>query len=104
MEVEQLKLLAERLGYYKVEPVGDALGVIGIFVTKEKFGMAYKFNPEYNAEQREEILIELIKNDWILEKDNTGDFMFIKNYSMQRVYDKDYTQALLKAAIEIEGK
>ena len=107
MEVEQLKRLVERLGYYKVELVGDALGVIGIFVTKEKFGMKYKFNPETNAEQLLEVmsLFEWLGIERPMKETVVLDFRVdLQDDLLRTVIGKTLAEAVLKAAIELEGK
>ena len=97
MNTETLKKLAEALGgVAQIHNGRVALVQVGALETK----MLRWFDPENNAEQREEILLWLMRHHWTLTyDDDCGCYVFTPEGSEDSaILEKDYTTALLNAA------
>ena len=106
MNTETLKKLAEAMRYDSKVVATEFLVSECFYQPKGKddWWSARRFNPENNAELREEILLWLLKKDWDLSIDydyeDGGGFVFIQESEFDAVTGKgkDYTAALLNAA------
>jgi len=106
MRPETLKLIARAAGEYeevsysclgKLVSVSHPEANIIVMVAKKFKGSLIwtRYDPENNAEQREEILLWLLGEDWKVDK-CAGKYRF-NRFCTGRYYE-DYTTALLNAA------
>jgi len=90
------KLIAEWVGY-KTTIVGDALGVIGVFISNQ--GMKYKYNPITNAEQSRELEKKLLKLKYFINYLQRNEVFQILQIGYRGFESETIELAIYKAAL-----
>lgn len=100
---EELKLIAEGMGYERPIIKDNRVEVNCRVQNKLPTTLYEIFNPYTNAEQREEILLYLFNHGWEVYESVDYGYCF-SDTANKESHDKDYTIALFNAALkEIKG-